>query len=653
MCGIAGVRTSRAGQNALRELIGGMTRRLAHRGPDSEGVWLDVMNGIALGHRRLAIIDPSPAGRQPMMSRCGRYVITYNGEIYNYQELRRELPAGVTSSSSDTEVLLDCLSARGIDATLARLNGMFAFGLWDRLTQSLVLVTDRLGEKPVYHATIGRDVLFASELKALEAHAAFDGEMDDVVLSLYLRTGYVAAPHSIYKGVFKLEPGTIVTYRRGSVAPDVRRYWSPPAPNTARARHDNPDAAVEQLDELLSDSVRLRLRSDVPLGVFFSGGIDSTAVLARARRATSGRLTAFTVAFDEADYNEAEHARRLVARLDCDHVEATLTFADALAIIPELPSIYDEPFGDASGVATHLLARMTRRQVTVALAGDGGDELFGGYRRYRWAQSLWPFWRSGQGPVRRSTLRTCGAVASAARSLRSRRPSVSRIATRLDRIAGCLAARDTVELNERLTAQTDAVGFLTGPEPLVLRPQMLARSRGEMLQQLMWLDVTDYLPNDLLVKVDRATMAVGLEARMPFLDHRLVEWALSLPVDLRLRGTVGKWILKQLLYRDIPRHLIDRPKQGFALPIAEWLRGPLRDWSEDLLNVDRLRDQPLINGAVARAQWREHLTGVRDWRHSLWPLLVFLAWDRSARERRVRPAWRDAATSSLPAVAVH
>jgi asparagine synthase (glutamine-hydrolysing) len=653
MCGIAGVRTGRAGQNALRELIGDMTRRLAHRGPDSEGVWLDVMNGIALGHRRLAIIDPSPAGRQPMMSRCGRYVITYNGEIYNYQELRRELPAGVASSSSDTEVLLDCLSARGIDATLARLNGMFAFGLWDRLTQSLVLVTDRLGEKPMYHATIGRDVVFASELKALEAHAAFDGEMDDVALSLYLRTGYVAAPHSIYKGVFRLEPGTIATYRRGSAAPDVRRYWSPPAPNTAHTRYDNQDAAVEQLDELLSDSVRLRLRSDVPLGVFFSGGIDSTAVLARARRATSGRLTAFTVAFDEADYNEAAHARRLAERLDCDHVEATLTFADALAIIPELPSIYDEPFGDASGVATHLLAKTTSRQVTVALAGDGGDELFGGYRRYHWAQSLWPFWRGGQGPVRRATLRACGAAASAARSLRSRRPSVSRIATRLDRITGCLAARDTVELNEQLTAQTDAIGFLTGPEPLVLRPQMLAGSRGELLEQLMWLDVTDYLPNDLLVKVDRATMAVGLEARMPFLDHRLVEWALSLPVDLRLRGTVGKWILKQLLYREIPRRLIDRPKQGFALPIAGWLRGPLRDWSEDLLNLDRLRDQPLINGAVARAQWREHLAGVRDWRHSLWPLLVFLAWDRSARERRIRRAWRDAATSFLPAVAVH
>jgi asparagine synthase (glutamine-hydrolysing) len=652
MCGIAGVWTGRPDQNALRELIGGMTRRLAHRGPDSAGVWLDVTNGIALGHRRLAIIDPSPAGRQPMTSRCGRYVITYNGEIYNYQELRRDLP-GVTSSSSDTEVLLDCLSARGIEATLAQLNGMFAFGLWDRLTQSLVLVTDRLGEKPLYHAAIGRDVVFASELKALGAHAAFAGELDETALSMYLSKAYVPAPHSIYKGVFKLEPGTIATYRRGSAAPDVRRYWSPPTPKMARARYDNPDAAIEQLDELLGDSVRLRLRSDVPLGVFFSGGIDSTAVLARARQATSGRLTTFTVAFEEADYNEAEYARELAARLDCDHVEATLTFADALAIIPDLPSIYDEPFGDASGVATHLLAKMTRRRVTVALAGDGGDELFGGYRRYRWAHSLWPFWRGGQGPVRRLSLRACGAAASAARSLRSRRPSVARIATRLDRIAGCLAARDTVELNERLTAQTDAIGFLAGPEPLVLRPQMLPGSRGEMLEQLMWLDVNDYLPHDLLVKVDRATMAVGLEARMPFLDHRLVEWALSLPVDLRLRGSVGKWILKRLLYRDIPRHLLDRPKQGFALPVAEWLRGPLRDWAEDLLSVDRLRDQPLINGAAACAQWREHVTGVRDWRHSLWPLLVFLAWDRSARERRIRRAWQDAANSFMPAVAVH
>ena len=585
-----------------------------------------------------------------MVSRCGRYVITYNGEIYNYQELRRDLPGGaISSSSSDTEVLLECLSTRGIDATLAQLNGMFAFGVWDRLTHSLVLVTDRLGEKPLYYATIGRDFVFASELKAFDAHSAFAPELDEVAVSLYLKTGYVPAPRSIYKGVFKLEPGTIATYRRDSAAPHVRRYWSPPAPGTTRARYSSPEAAVEQLDTLLSDAVRLRLRSDVPLGVFFSGGIDSTAVLARARQATSGRLTAFTVAFEEARYSEADSARRLAARLDCDHVEATLTFADALAIIPDLPSIYDEPFGDASGIATHLLARMTRQHVTVALAGDGGDELFCGYWRYRWAKSLWPVWRGAPGPVRRSTLRACDAAARAVRSLRSRHPAVSRAATRLDRISRCLASRDTVELNQRLTAQTDAAGFLAVPEPRLEQPPMVAGSCSEMLQQLMWLDVTDYLPNDLLVKVDRATMAVGLEARLPFLDHRLVEWAASLPLDLRLRGTVGKWILKRLLYRDIPRHLLDRPKQGFALPIAEWLRGPLRDWSEDLLSVERLRDQPLIAAAVVRAQWREHVAGIRDWRHSLWPLLVFLAWDRSARESR--RARLDAA-AFLPAVAV-
>jgi asparagine synthase (glutamine-hydrolysing) len=634
MCGIAGIRTISGDRARLQDLIGGMTRRLAHRGPDGEEVWLDGPNGIALGHTRLAIIDLSAAGRQPRTSRCGRYVITYNGELYNYQELRHDLPAGQVSSSSDTEVLLECISVWGLDAALQRFNGMFAFGLWDRLTQTLSLVTDRIGEKPLYYATIGSDVVFASELKALEVHDAFVGELDEVALGLYLRKAFVPAPRSIYRNVFKLEPGSVAAYRRGS-ALNVRRYWSPPRPADRMGRHD-PETAVEQLEELLSDSVRLRLRADVPLGVFFSGGIDSTAVLARARRVSTGRVTAFTVGFEESSANEAPHAKRLAQHLDCEYVEATLTSRDALSIIPDLASIYDEPFGDASSVATCLLARVARQHVTVALSGDGADELFGGYRRYRWAQQLWPFLGRTPTAARLGTSLMLNGLASATRSLSSVHPGLPRFSTRLGRVSQCLASGDTAALYERLTAQSDGAALLSSPTARSEAPSKPAASRDEMLRQLMWLDTTDYLPNDILVKVDRATMAVALEARLPFLDHRLVEWASSLPVDLKLRRHVGKWVVKQMLYREIPRQLLDRPKQGFALPVALWLRGALRDWAEDLLRPERLREQPLLNAVTVRRQWSEHQAGVRDWRHSLWPLLMFLAWERRVRQDRIR-----------------
>lgn len=634
MCGIAGVRTLSSDRARLQDLIGRMTRRLAHRGPDGEGIWLDGPNGIALGHRRLAIIDLSAAGRQPMMSRCGRYVVTYNGELYNYQELRRDLPVGQVSSSSDTEVLLECISAWGIDAALRRFNGMFAFGLWDRLTHTLSLVTDRIGEKPLYYATIGSDVVFASELKAIETHEAFAGELDEAALGLYLKKGFVPAPRSIYKKVFKLEPGSIASYHRQS-APDIRRYWSPPQRDGRVVRQD-PETAVEQLEQLLNDSVRLRLRADVPLGVFFSGGIDSTAVLARARSVSTGRVTAFTVGFEESTANEAPHAKRLAEHLDCEYVEATLTSRDALSIIPDLASIYDEPFGDASSVATCLLARVARRHVTVALSGDGGDELFGGYRRYRWAQRMWPFLGSTTTAARSGSLRMLRGLAKTTRSLASVHPGLPRFSTRLDRVSQCLAAGDTTTLYERLTAQADGGAFLSSPSVDAETPRMAAASRDEMLEQLMWLDMTDYLPNDILVKIDRATMAVALETRLPFLDHRLAEWASSLQVDLKLRGHVGKWLVKQMLYRRVPRQLLDRPKQGFALPVAAWLRGPLREWAEDLLRPERLREQPLISTVAVRRQWDEHVAGLRDWRHSLWPLLMFLAWERRVRQDRIR-----------------
>jgi len=634
MCGIAGIRSASLDRDYPRLVAAAMTRRLAHRGPDDSGMWTDPWRGVAFGHRRLAVIDPTPSGKQPMVSPSGRFVITYNGEIYNYRELFQQLASPGVNASSDTAVLLACLDQWGVEQTLARANGMFAFGLFDRWTGTLLLATDRLGEKPLYYASLGTDLVFASELKALTVHEAFDGSIDAIALDQYLKKGFVSAPRSIYRQVSKLAPGSLAVCRRDG-APEIQAYWSAPAP---RADHDvemNPREAVERLDELLTDSVRLRMRSDVPLGVFFSGGIDSTAVLARARRASGGPLTAFTIDFEEADHSEASHARAIANYLECDHVEATLSSADALAIIPELPSIYDEPFGDASSIAVCLLARVARSHVTVALGGDGGDELFCGYLRYQWANRFWPLWKDAPSRVRRAAMGAFSA-SSAALALLPWLPSrMSRLATRLERISDCLSSKDTEALYQHLTAQPDAARFLLQAATDAASRQPVPASRDELLAQLMWLDTTDYLPNDILVKVDRATMAVGLEARLPMLDYRLVEWASALPANVRLRGGVGKWVLKQLLYRDIPQSLLDRPKQGFALPVATWLRGPLREWAEDLLAERNLQAFPMLDAAEVRRQWAEHVGRRRDWRHSLWPLLMFLSWERHMRETRV------------------
>ena len=634
MSGIAGIRSASIDRDAPRLVAAAMTRRLRHRGPDDSGMWTDPWRGVALGHRRLAVIDPTPSGKQPMVSPSGRFVITCNGAIYNYRELVQQLPSSGVNASSDTAVLLACLDQWGIEQTLTRVNGMFAFGLFDRWTGTLLLATDRLGEKPLYYASLGADLVFASELKALTIHEAFDGSIDAIGFDQYLKKGFVSAPRSIYRQVSKLAPGSLAVCRRDG-APEIQQYWSPPAP---RSDHDvdvNPREAVERLDDLLTDSVRLRLRSDVPLGVFFSGGIDSTAILARARRASGGSVTAFTIDFEESDHSEAAHACAIARYLECDHVEATVSRADALAIIPELPTLYDEPFGDASSIADCLLARVARSQVTVALGGNGGDELFCGSLRYQWANRFWPLWRDASPHVRRAA-KGAFSASSAALGLLPWLPSkVSRFARRLERISDGLSSKDTEALYQHLTAQPDAARFLLQAATEAASRQPAPVSRDELLAQLMWLDTIDYLPNGILVKIDRATMAAGLETRLPMLDHRLVEWASSLPANVRLRGGVGKWVLKQLLYRDIPRAIFDRPRQAFSLPVASWLRGPLREWAEDLLAEGNLQAYPVLDVVEVRRQWSEHLGRRRDWRHSLWPLLTFLSWERHMREARV------------------
>ena len=647
MCGIAGIRSASIDRDYPRLVTAAMTRRLVHRGPDDFGIWTDPWRGVAFGHRRLAVIDPTPSGKQPMVSPSGRFAITCNGEIYNYRELLQQLPPADGSRSSDTSVLLSCFDHWGLEDTLKRVNGRFAFAAWDRWTGTLFLATDRLGEKPLYHASFGSDVVFASELKALTVHERFDGSIDAVALDQYLKKGFVSAPRSIYKQISRLLPGSLAVCRRdGSL--DSRQYWSAPVP---RADHDvevNSREAVERLDSLLTDSVRLRMRSDVPVGVFFSGGTDSTAILARARQASTGRITAFTIDFEESDHSEAAHARAVASHLECDHVEATLSRAEALAIIPELPAVFDEPFGDASSLMQCLLARVASSHVSVALAGDGGGELFCGSLRYHWANRFWPLWKDAPLHVRRAA-KGAFIASSAALSLLPWLPRrVSRLARRLERISDGLSSTDTEALYQHLTAQPDAARFLLQAATEAESRQPVPATRDELLAQLMWLDTTDYLPNDILVKIDRATMAVGLEARLPMLDYRLVEWASSLPANVRLRGGVGKWVLKQLVSRDIPRALLDRPKQAFSLPVAAWMRGPLREWAEELLAERNLQDYPILDASEVRRQWMEHLGRRRDWRHSLWPLLMFLSWERHMREARVIPS---SARSRLAAVA--
>ena len=647
MCGIAGIRSAAIDRDYPRLVVAAMTRRLVHRGPDDFGIWTDPWRGVAFGHRRIAVIDPARAGKQPMVSPSGRFALTCNGEIYNYRELLQQLPSTGVALSSDTSVLLAGFDQWGLDETLRRVNGSFALAAWDRWTGTLFLATDRLGEKPLYYASFGSDVVFASELKALTVHDRFDGSLDAMALDQYLKKGFVSAPRSIYKHISKLAPGSLAVCRRdGSL--DIQQYWAPPAP---RADHDvevNSREAVEQLDTLLTDSVRLRMQSDAPLGVFFSGGIDSTAILARARQAGAGPITAFTIDFEESDHSEAAHARTIARYLDCDHVEATLSRAEALAIIPELPSVFDEPFGDASSIIQCLLARVARSRVSVALGCDGGGELFCGSLRYHWANRFWPLWKEAPSHVRRAA-KGAFTASSAALSLLPWLPRrVSRLARRLERISDGLSSRDTEALYQHLTAQPDAARFLLQAATEAASSQPVPASRDELLAQLMWLDTIDYLPNDILVKIDRATMAVGLETRLPMLDYRLVEWASSLPANVRLRGGVGKWVLKQLVYRDVPRALLERPRQAFSLPVAAWMRGPLREWAEDLLAERNLQGYPILNAAEVRRQWTEHLGRRRDWRHSLWPLLMFLSWERHMREAAVIPS---SARSRLAAVA--
>lgn len=625
-----------------------MASALAHRGPDGAGAWVDAAAPIALGHRRLAIVDLSPAGFQPMHSALGRYVIAYNGEVYNHMSLRAELDAAGLAPQwrghSDTETLLAGFAAWGIAATIARVVGMFAFALWDTELQTLTLGRDRLGEKPLYFGWQGEGAqetfLFGSELKALKQHPSFSAQVDRDALCLFLRHNYVPAPFSIYRGISKLQPGCLLTLARGERTPTITPYWSAAAvaASGARRRFDaSPVEAVDQFEKLMLDAVGQQMMADVPLGAFLSGGVDSSTIVALMQAQSARPIKTFTIGFNEEGFNEAVHAKAVARHLGTEHTEMYVSPAQSLEVIPALPSMFCEPFADSSQIPTFLVAQLARQNVTVALSGDGGDELFCGYNRYLMADKMW----SNLSRLPRSGRRL------AARGLTALSPATwnrvvapidkmlpmswrqAQVGNKLHKAAAVLAARSSDELYRGLVSYWNdpAAVVVDGAEP----PTVLTGGDPRLgslnpIEKMMALDTLTYLPDDILTKVDRAGMAASLESRMPFLDHRVVEFAWELPRELKLREGQGKWIVRELLYRHVPKELIERPKMGFGVPLAAWLRGPLRPWAEALLDEARIRREGYFHPEAISRKWREHLSGVRNWDQHLWGVLMFQAW---------------------------
>jgi len=646
MCGIAGLLClDGGGRDDWLAWVEAMADTLDHRGPDDAGVWVDHHAGVALGHRRLSILDLSANGHQPMVSRSGRYVMTYNGELYNFRALRDELDALSREGwigHSDTEVLLAALDRWGLDATLPRLNGMFAFALWDRTTRRLQLVRDRLGEKPLYFGWFGRTLLFGSELKALRQHPAFTARIDRQALALYLRHNCVPAPYSIYEGVWKLPPAAVATFRADGEPerpPRFDCYWSLPdvAEKNATVPIDDFASLVDQFEELLEDAVHLRLESDVPLGAFLSGGIDSSTVVALMQRQSSLPVRTFTVGFDDTAYDESAAAAAVARHLGTEHVELRVTPKEALDVVPRLSDIYDEPFADSSQIPTVLISELTRQHVTVSLSGDGGDELFGGYNRYMWCPSIWrkvrPFpqslRRAAAAAARKVPQQTWDNLFGLTRSFLPDRFDVRVPGLKVHKLAQVLPASDIISMYRTLTSHwtEPSLVALGAQEPLTALTDSCSWPQlADPVSLMMYLDTVTYLPDDILVKLDRASMSVGLEARVPFLDHRVVEFAWSVPMQAKLRAGQGKWLVRQVLARHVPATLTERPKMGFGLPLGDWLRGPLRDWAEELLGEDRLRREGYFDPTPIRRLWLEHASGRGEWPFHLWDVLMFQSW---------------------------
>ncbi len=637
MCGIAGcLGPPAAARHDLAPIAARMAEALASRGPDDAGVWVDPQGGVALGHRRLAVLDTSEHGHQPMVSRDGRYVLVYNGEVYNFRELAKDLEGRGHGfrGSGDTEVLLAGFSEWGVVSTLDRCIGMFAFGLWDRTTRTLTLGRDRLGIKPLYWGRFGSTFLFGSELKALRAHPDFEARIDRSSAASFMRHSYIAAPNSIYEGVRKLEPGCTLTLRPGE-EPRGERYWDMRAlalRASGRPLTVGDEEAVETLQSLLRDAVGRRMIADVPLGAFLSGGIDSSTIVSLMQERSERPVRTFTIGFKEQADDESVHAALVARHLGTDHTELIVKPDDLFDLLPQMPDVYDEPFADSSQLPTFLLSRLTRASVTVALSGDGGDELFAGYNKYfKLERRL----RRGSRlplPLRRTLAGAMGALARSLEAGARRVPRAGALAKSARRVSREWVARDADALYEQIASRwDDPVALVSGAEgenQTILRDAGVAVELPDPVTRMQFFDTVGYLPDDILTKVDRASMAVGLEVRVPLLDHRLVELCWSLPRRMKLRDGVRKWLLRRLLYRHVPRDLVERPKKGFGIPLDAWLRGPLRDWAEDLLSERSLRSAGVLEPEPIRRVWSHHLAGFYDSKRPLWNALMLQAWCR-------------------------
>jgi len=637
MCGFSGfIGYGQLGIEEVKLVASSMNDKLHHRGPNDSGIWHNEDEQVVLTHKRLSIQDVSSAGHQPMVSSSGRFVIVYNGEIYNHLILRKSLKNEGFKGDSDTETLLVAIENWGIEKTLNIANGMFAFALWDHKQRQLILARDRIGEKPLYYGWQDETFIFGSELKALKQHPSFKSEINRDAITLLLRHNYIPAPHSIYKGVYKLEPGCLLRISLTKPDPKIESYWS--ARNVAISGVGNQfsgtaNDAVNELEKLAMDAVGQQMLSDVPIGAFLSGGVDSSSVAALMQAQSSNPIKTFSIGFNESDYNEAVYAKRVANYLGTDHSEMYVQPEDAIAVIPEIPELYCEPFSDSSQIPTFLISKFASQKVTVSLTGDAGDELFCGYNRYQLTDKLWkklsifpPKFRSLIGhSITSISPQSWNEISSYIPGMKN----FHNIGDKLHKGAGVLDSRSVEELYLGLvSAHRDPKKLVIGSrEPLTL----LAGNEPDLselsdIQRMMALDLMTYLPDDILVKVDRAAMGASLETRVPFLDHRIVEFAWSLPQSIKLREGQTKWPLRKMLYRHVPKELIERPKMGFGIPLDKWLRGPLRNWTESLLDEARLRQEGFFHPEPIRKLWSEHLSGKRNWAGLLWSIIMFQAW---------------------------
>ncbi len=647
MCGIAGyLSPTRIASPEI--VLAEMAGTLMHRGPDDSGIWLDVSSGIGIAHSRLAVIDLSPTGHQPMVSVSGRYVFVFNGEIYNHLELRKELNASSVAQnwrgSSDTETILAAIETWGVTRTLEKSRGMFALALWDKSEKCLLLARDRLGEKPLYFGRQNGCFLFCSELKALKKHPAFAGEISRDALTLYLQHNYIPTPYSIYTDICKLDPGSMLKVNIDSMMTGQvfkpQKYWSFTETFDTGKRDrfsGGDDEAINRLELLLGESIETQMVADVPLGAFLSGGIDSSIVVALMQKRSEKPIKTFSIGFADHQFNEAGYAKEVSRIVGTDHTELYVTPRHALEVIPNLPNIFDEPFSDPSQIPTCILSQMTRQHVTVSLSGDGGDELFGGYDRYRWGQQINHVANLVPDKLLKPLATLMKTVSPSALNriflmisqVIPGKYQVNRLGDRVHRLSEILLAESPEMRYCKLVSHWDKAEdvVIGGKKPAALFDNISSGITSQNYTEFMMvLDSVTYLPDDILVKVDRAAMAASLETRIPFLDHKLVEFACSLPLHMKIRKGTSKWLLKQVLYRHIPKEMVDRPKMGFGLPMDAWLRGPLREWAEDLLSTSRLENDGFFRPEPIRQKWKEHLSGERNWQYHLWDILMFQAW---------------------------